>query len=394
MTDKKVVMPDTTITKEMIEGMRAKLGLSLRIDESTHNEYASRMAILKFIEGVGDVNPLWSDAGYAQKSRYGCLVAPPSFVWACFAHVIFGWRGLGGFHAGCDVEFMKPIYMGDKISAECVFKSFEGPKESSYADETVIDHFQNQYWNQNGDLIARYRWWVVHFARAKAREKKKHAHIELPHPWTDEQLQRIEQEILSEEIRGFNSRYWEDVEIGAELKPIVKGPLGVTDEIAYVIGGGVPIPRLQAHGVALRSYQKHPAWAFRDPNTAALEPIFSVHYNRAAANAMGLPHSYDVGVQRHCWGVQLITNWMGDDGWLKRSYTEYNKFVYLSDVVWIKGTVTEKFVDAEGDYCVRIERSAINQRHENVMPGYAIVALPSRQNNFSPLDRRLRARGN
>jgi hypothetical protein len=109
---------------------------------------------------------------------------------------------------------------------------------------------------------------------------------------------------------------------------------------------------------------------------------------------MGLPHSYDVGVQRHCWGVQLITNWMGDDGWLKRSYTEYNKFVYLSDVVWIKGKVTEKFIDAEGDYCVRIERSAINQRHENVMPGYAIVALPSRQNNFSPLDMRLRAIGN
>jgi len=394
MTEKKVEMPDTTITKEMIEAMRAKLGLSLRIDESTHNEYASRMAILKFIEGVGDVNPLWSDAEHAQKSRYGCIVAPPSFVWACFAHVIFGWRGLGGFHAGCDVEFMKPIYIGDKISAECIFKSFEGPKESSYADETVIDHFQNQYWNQNGDLIARYRWWVVHFARAKAREKKKHAHIELPHPWTEEQLQQIEQEILSEEIRGSNPRYWEDVEIGDELKPVVKGPLGVTDEIAYVIGGGVPIPRLQAHGVALRSYQKHPAWAFRDPNTAALEPIFAVHYNRAAANAMGLPHSYDVGVQRHCWGVQLITNWMGDDGWLKRSYTEYNKFVYLSDVVWIKGKVTGKFIDAEGDYCVRIERSAINQRHENVMPGYAIVALPSRQNHFSPLDKRLRPKGN
>ena len=301
---------------------------------------------------------------------------------------------MGGFHAGCDVEFMKPIYTGDKISAECIFKSFEGPKESSYADETVIDHFQNQYWNQNGDLIARYRWWVVHFARAKAREKKKHAHIELPHPWTEEQLQQIEQEILSEEIRGSNPRYWEHVEIGDELKPVVKGPLGVTDEIAYVIGGGVPIPRLQAHGVALRSYHKHPAWAFRDPNTAALEPIFAVHYNRAAANAMGLPHSYDVGVQRHCWAVQLITNWMGDDGWLKRSYTEYNKFVYLSDVVWIKGKVTDKFIDADGDYCVRIERSAINQRHENVMPGYAVVALPSKQNKSYPLDKRLRPKGN
>ena len=45
MTGKKVVMPDTTITREMIEGMRAKLGLKLRVDESTHNEYATRMEI-------------------------------------------------------------------------------------------------------------------------------------------------------------------------------------------------------------------------------------------------------------------------------------------------------------------------------------------------------------
>jgi len=389
MSDEKVVMIDTTITKEMVEDMRSKLGLKLRLDESTHNEYATRMAILKFTEGVGDPNPLWTDAEYAKNSRYGSIVAPPSFVWACFAHVIFGWRGLGGFHAGCDVEFIKPIYVGDKISAECVFKSFEGPKKSSYADETVIDHFQNQYWNQKGDLIARYHWWVVHFARSKARKNKKHANLEFPHPWTEEQLAKIEEEVLSEEIRGSKPRYWEDVEVGEDVGPVVKGPLGITDEIAYVIGGGVPIPRIQAHGVALRSYRKHPAWMFRDPNTKGCEPIYAVHYNRAAANAMGLPQSYDVGMQRHTWGIHLITNWMGDDGWLKRSYTEYTRFVYLSDVVWLKGKVTDKYIDDEGDYCVRIERVAMNQRNENVMPGYAIVALPSKADGSSPLDKRI-----
>src|SRR4030042_218258 len=46
MPRKRVVMPDSTITQEMIEGMRAKLGLKLRVEESTHNEYATRMAIL------------------------------------------------------------------------------------------------------------------------------------------------------------------------------------------------------------------------------------------------------------------------------------------------------------------------------------------------------------
>lgn len=107
---------------------------------------------------------------------------------------------------------------------------------------------------------------------------------------------------------------------------------------------------------------------------------------------MGLPQAYDVGLQRHCWGIHLITNWMGDDAWLKRSYAEYRKFVYLSDVVWLKGTVIKKYIDGNGDHCVEIERHAVNQRGEDVMPGFAIVALPSRENKISPLDTRLRSR--
>ncbi len=387
---KEAKMEEARITKEMIEEMRAKRGLKLRIEGSIHNEQATRMAILKFAEGIGDPNPLWSDMEYAKKTRYGTIVSPPSFVWATFAHVQFGWRGLGGFHSGCDIEFYKPIYLNDRIDGECIYTDFEGPKSSEFAEELVIDHYDNKYWNQNGDLIAKYHWWIIRIARGKAKEKKKYFDLKLPHPWTEEELKRIEEEVLSEEIRGSNPRYWEDVEVGEELKPVVKGPLGITDEIAYFIGGATPIPRLSAHGVALRQYRRHPAWAFRDPNTHALEPIFAVHYNKEAARAMGVPMQYDVGLQRHCWGIHLLTNWMGDEGWVKRSYTEYRRFNYYGDVVWIKGKVVRKYVDNEGEYCVDIERHAINQRGEDIMPSSATVALPSRDKNVSPLDKRLR----
>ena len=387
MKEKEVKLDTAAITPEMIDEMRTKLGTKLRIDDSVHNEYATRMAILKFAHGIGDKNPLWTDEIYAGKSPYRGIVAPPSFIWACFAQVQFGWRGLGGFHAGCDVEFSKPIYLGDKITAECVYTGFEGPKKSSFAKETVIDHFHNQYWNQRSELVAKYHWWVVRYSRAKTQPKAKRNKIELPYPWTGEQLAKIEEEVGSEIIRGNVKRYWEDTKIGEELSPVTKGPLGITDEIAYIIGGGVPIPRITAHGVALDNYRKHPAWAFRDPNTHALEPIFAVHYNKQAANAMGLPQAYDVGLQRHCWGIHLITNWMGDNAWLKRSFTEYRKFVFLSDVVRLKGKVTKKYIDSEGDYCIEIERHAINQRGEDVMPGYAIVALPSKNNNILPLEK-------
>jgi hypothetical protein len=141
---------------------------------------------------------------------------------------------------------------------------------------------------------------------------------------------------------------------------------------------------------ALKEYRRHPAWAFRDPDTHALEPIYSVHYNKYAAQLAGVPAPYDVGVQRHCFLIQMLTNWMGDEGWLKRSYAEYRGFFFFSDVVWFVGKVVDKFIDEDGEPCVGIETHAVNQRGEDIMPGYSIVALPSRELNYWPVEARLR----
>lgn len=386
---KEAKMAEGIITEEMIKEMRQKIGLKLRIEHSINNEEATRLAIKKFADGIGDSNPLWFDTEYAKRTRYSSIVAPPSWIICVFSGVQFGWRGLGSFHNASDIEFYKPILLNDKITPECVFTGFEGPKPSKFAERMIIDYYENKYYNQKNELVAKAKWSVIRTERAKAREKGKYRGIQLPHPWTEAELKKIEEEVLSEEIRGSNIRYWEDVEIGEELRPLVKGPVGLTDEIAYIIAGGAPIPRLAAHGVMLRQYRRHPAWAFRDPNSYALEPIFAVHYNKEAARAMGLPLQYDIGWQRQCWQIHLLTNWMGDDSWLKRTYAEYRKFVYYSDVVWLKGKVIKKYIDNDGECCVDIETDATSQRGENVMPGHASVALPSKNKGISPLDNRL-----
>ena len=82
--ESKVRMQDSTISDEMIEEMRAKIGLKLRIDHSLWNEEATRMTILKFADGIGDPNRLWRDPVYAVKTRYGAIVAPPSWVFSVF----------------------------------------------------------------------------------------------------------------------------------------------------------------------------------------------------------------------------------------------------------------------------------------------------------------------
>ncbi len=98
---------------------------------------------------------------------------------------------------------------------------------------------------------------------------------------------------------------------------------------------------------------------------------------------------YDVGTQRQQWLIQHMTNWMGDEGWLKTCYAEYRRFVYLSDVLWLKGKVTKKYIDEAEEACVDIETHAENQRGEDVMPGHSTIILPSRASHTWPVDKRL-----
>ena len=338
----KAKMAEGILTDEMIEGMRKKIGMKMRLTGYINNEVATMSAIRRFVDGIGDSNPLWRDDEYAQKTRYGRIAAPPSWVWSVCAGVQMGWRGLGAFHSGTGEEFYKPILLGDRITPEIVFAGFDGPMSSQFAERMIKDYYDSKFYNQKGELVAKVHWWVFRYERRKAREKSKYKALQLPHPWTDEELKKIEEEELHEEIRGALPRYWEDVEIGDELKPLVQGPIGITDMVAYIAGGAISV-RFQAHGVSLREYQKHPAWAFRDPDTSALEPIFAVHYNKMAAKLQGLSFCYDLGIQRQCWLDHFLTNWIGDDGWLKRVYAEYRSFVYLSDVLWFRGRVTKKY---------------------------------------------------
>jgi acyl dehydratase len=371
-------MIEATITDEMMADMAARAGVALRIDHSVNNEEATRIAVLRFAGGIGDPNPLWTDPDYAATSPYGGLVAPPSFVIGCFSGIQFGWPGLGAFHSNSELEFERPVRLGDRITAECVYDGFDGPKESRFADRIVIDNFTNRYTNQRGERVATIRWSVINYERATAKKKGKESGTELPHPWAESDLLALEEEVLAEVCRGPEPRWWDDVAVGDALDQVIKGPIGLTDEVAFLAGGGAPIPRLTAHGVALRDYRKHPAWAFRDPVSSALEPIYAVHYNQAAANAMGVPLQYDVGFQRQCWHLHLLSNWVGDTGWVKRASAEYRRFVYHSDVIRLAGTVVDKGVDHDGEHVVDVTTTAVNQRGEDVMPGRATLALPSR----------------
>ncbi|MFH1487108.1 MAG: MaoC family dehydratase N-terminal domain-containing protein [Chloroflexota bacterium] len=385
--EKEKVLSEGKITEEALEKLRDLQGSKLRIPH-IFNDLASKTAIRNFANGIGDANPLWRDEEYAKKTSYGQIIAPPSWLYSIFpTWVSIGLPGVHGFHSGSEWDFYKPIRVNDVIVPDCILTHFED-KTSSFAGRIIIIHYDSHFHNQENEVVAKCHSWSIRAERSAARKTGKYSQIQLPHPWTEEELKAIEDEVLAEETRGNKTCYWEDVSVGEELKPVVKGPFGLTDMVSYCVGAA-PVPMF-AHGLALDLFRRHPAWGFRDPNTFAKEPIYAVHYNKAAANAAGLPFPYDVGTQRQCWLMHLLTNWTGDEGWLKKNYAEYRRFVYFSDAVWFRGKVTKKYVDEDGEYCVDIKTTAINQRGEDTAPGHSTVALPSRNNKVSPVEQRLK----
>ncbi len=77
-------------------------------------------AIIKFAEAIGDDSPLYNDEVAARSSRFGGLVAPPTFLRSAVSarpelpfHVPFD-RLLDG---GSDWEYSVPVRPGDRITA-------------------------------------------------------------------------------------------------------------------------------------------------------------------------------------------------------------------------------------------------------------------------------------
>jgi acyl dehydratase len=279
------LLADGKITPQALDVFRSRLGKELRISWQ-FNELASREAIRNFAYGIGDENPLWLDSQYAAKSRYKGLIAPPSWYYSVFpTFVQQGLPGVHAFHSGNDWFFLRPVRENMRIKPRSIFTGFE-EKESKFSGKTIIENQLAEYYDESKNLLASAKSWLIRAERGSTRKKGKYRSLQLPHPWSEDELAEIEEDILKQSIRGKEPRFWEDVNVDDELPPLIKGPLGLTDEIAFIAGSGAAI--LKANESALRLYRDHPSWGFRDV-TFAMEPIAGVHWNKAAANSAGLP---------------------------------------------------------------------------------------------------------
>ncbi len=138
--------------------------------------------------------------------------------------------------------------------------------------------------------------------------------------------------------------YWEDVAEGMELPALVKEP--TTRQLAQYAG--------------------------------ASGDFYEIHYDKDFAQGNNLEGPILHGALKSAFLGQLVTDWMGPQGSLKRLQCQYRGMDLPGQPITAKGSVTRKYQE-DGQFLVDCEVRLENREGQNTTPGSATVALPSRQ---------------
>lgn len=423
-------MPDPEfgkITDAKVAALRSRLGVDLDPDNflpvdpevaaSWRPEYfgfnheVTADGVRHFVNGYGDDDPRYCDEDYAAGTRWKGITAPPTFPWTMFippddirlgggdepprrlkpeyAEQMEGdpIRGTGALQSALEYEFYRPLRLGDRMFAK---RSLIGvaDKHSSWGGRAVHATWGICSWNQDKEPVHLQRGMWIRAERKPVDEAatggtKKERKIQPgPEPYTDEQLAEIDAAYDAEQRRGATPLYWEDVEEGAELPTVVKGPLRPTDVILWHAGFGQGF-HTYAFGLARRTRRESPGLYTKNA-LGVWDIVQRMHWDPDWAHKVGAAACYDYGALRETFIAQALSSWAGDDAWLWKLNVQHRRFNYVGDTTWVKGRVTGK--DRHGDRReVSVEIWCENQRGEKTSPGSAVLLLPSRDGGVPEL---------
>lgn len=378
-----------TFSDEDIERAHLLIGIDVANKRREHVSVATEDAIRNWAYGSGDDNPLYVDEEYGRATRWGSQIAPGPFV----GHVktpLLGdpmpeeirertkglFRGIHVYVSGGQWDWYRPLYPGDRVYSYRGEESIE-VKESEFAGRSVVQISRNVAFNQRAEVIGVYRIVRILTERKAARERGKYRDIE-PASYTDEDIERIGEIYAQEEPRGAEPRWWEDVQVGDELPPMVKGPLTTTEIIAFHAGGyGFTPYGLRSSRLGYQNRMRIPPFYIK--NEQGIPDVAQrLHWDSSWAQAVGNPMAYDYGVMRQCWFFHHVSDWMGDDAVVTRLEDSIRKFNYHGDTQFLSGTVVDKREEG-GRSLVDLDLRMVNQNDLETAYASATVSLPSRE---------------
>lgn len=128
-------------------------------------ERIDRTSIRRYAQAISDLNPLYLDEEYAQKSEYGGIIPPPTYIFDV-SHDIFTDTGEDGrdlsritipgmtpVRGGNEYQFFAPARVGDVVNVKRkILDIYE--KEGKKAGKILFIIYEMTYTNQEGTLLA------------------------------------------------------------------------------------------------------------------------------------------------------------------------------------------------------------------------------------------------
>ena len=129
-------------------------------------------------------------------------------------------------------------------------------------------------------------------------------------------------------------------------------------------------------GQELPVLEKHPSTRQLVKYAGASGDFYEIHYDLEFARTTGLEGVIIHGALKNAFLAQIVTDWMGPAGRLKKLSVQYRGMDIPGDLLKIKGEVAEKW-HADGENLVRCTLSLENHNGDKTTTGEAVVSLPT-----------------
>ncbi|HSS10332.1 MAG TPA: hypothetical protein VLL25_10625 [Acidimicrobiales bacterium] len=382
------------ITDWRVAQLRRRIGVPQPHPQPPHYQFPNEDSFRAVAEAYGDDNPLWSEPDYANKTRWQGPIAPPPLVggdtligenevaalYPATRELLKGdpLRGAHAYYSGSFREWWAPMRPGMRVMRRNALVGVHD-KRSEFAARAVHEWTAEVFAAVGGPVLsAQYRL-MIRTDREKAEASGKYDDVQVE-PYSDEALAAIDDLYASESgrRRGAEIRWWEGVEVGDEVGPLVKGPLRVTDIVCWHAGMGMGLYGVKPLRLGYQQRQRIPRF-FRPDELNIPDVQQRVHWDSEWAQRAGNPATYDYGRMRETWLIHLCTDWMGDDAWLWKLDCQFRRFNYVGDTHWMRGRVARTYLTDDGQRAVDLDVWGENQRGQITTPGHATVLLASRE---------------
>jgi acyl dehydratase len=376
--------PDEELSISQLQADRVNQLMGIERPAGPWNSAITPDAAWHFAAGVGDDNPLWWNVEYAKATPWGRAFAPPTFLTSCSnggyrpgeawepsANDLFA--GLSAVWTTDSWRWEHPAWVGSNVTATSQQLNVVARASRSRGKVLVQTERTLYRFGERSAVCATNTRSFIRFKRqdsiAAASESRRQEPVYPP-----ERVAEISARYLTEASsrRGAGRLDLNDIEVGARIPALYKGPLTLTNIIGWLLGAGCNM--CPTNRIAEQFRVVSPASFWTDGTTGIPDTLAGAHWNLPLGGRTGFSAAYDFGSQRTAWFVHCLTDWIGDSGFLREITVTLKRPVLAGDLTEISGEVIAKSPGDRRQVCT-CALAAVNQHGEETARAEATVWL-------------------